>query len=127
MPVADGFPHLNNSPAQGAQKNDDWQGCRAVIHETRWVQAEKKEWELEVENLSGFILSFMIIAPSLFYFFSFLLKVVMTIFDTVSMEKAVWAIPIHVFDAVEKGTFDVGITNFNLFMTLCEHILEGGL
>lgn len=97
MPVADSFPHLNNSiseaasPAQGAQRKDDWQVCRAVIHKIRRARAEEKESVLEVENLSGFVLS-SLITPSLCFplnpcFFSFLLKVVMTILNTVSMEK----------------------------------------
>lgn len=98
MLVADSFPHLNNSiseaapPAQGAQRKDDWQICRAAIHEMRWDRAEESESELEVENLSGFVLS-SLITPShcfpwnLVLFFSTLLKVVMTILNTVSMEK----------------------------------------
>lgn len=81
MSVADSFPHLNNSiseaasPAQGAQRKGDWQACRAVIHEIRQAWAEEKESELEVENLSGFVILDYSLSvfppPSLFYFFLF--------------------------------------------------------
>ncbi len=149
MLVADSFPHLNNSiseaasPAQGAQRRDDWQICGAVIHETRWARAEEEESELEVEreNLSGLVLSSLITPfhcfPSfLVLFFSLLCWRLSWQYWTQFPWRKAEPEPFHHFihwcDAVEKGPswlliLPGRITNFHLFMALWGCNLEGGL
>ena len=117
MLLTDSFPHLNNSiseaasRAQGAWWKDDWQICEDVIHEKRWERVWKsreRERERESARLSfqPWSLPFIVSPQSLFYFFPPLLRVVMTILNTVSMEKG-WAralSPFHHFIHMWKGS-----------------------
>lgn len=88
--------HISCLGRPGGESTDD-RFTMAVTHESRWARAEEKEseWEVERHNLTGLVLSSLIKPLSLFppflvLFFSPLLEVVMTILNTVSMEKD-WA------------------------------------